>query len=111
VQANTHTEVNLSEENFVVVKNNVVGRSQGFSLLGVITIYPATTTKAISRLYAEADMQEGKSKTMVHLMIEHSSMYFILFSIPEITARADIVQFNSKPEPDNGAKKDAGGPP
>ena len=49
VQANTHTAVNLSEGNFVVVKTNVVGRSKGFSLLGLITIYPATTTKAMSR--------------------------------------------------------------
>ncbi|MGA2787669.1 MAG: DUF6567 family protein [Verrucomicrobiota bacterium] len=111
VQANTHTSVNLSEGNFVVVKTNVMGRSKGFSLLGLITVYPATTTKAMSRLYAEAGMQEGKPKTMAHLMIEHSSMYFILFSIPEITARADIVQFNSQTIPDSGGKKDPGGPP
>jgi hypothetical protein len=111
VQANTHTAVNLSEGNFVVVKTNVVGRSKGFSLLGLITIYPATTTKAMSRLYAEAGMQEGKPKTVAHLVIEHSSMYFLLFSIPETTVRADIVQFNSKVEPDNGGKKDSGGPP
>jgi hypothetical protein len=112
VQANTHTSVNLSEGNFVVVKTNVVGRSKGFSLLGLITIYPATTTKAMSRLYAKAGMQEGKPKTVAHLVIEHSSMYFILFSIPETTVRADIVQFNSKAEqPDNGGKKDPSGPP
>ncbi len=111
VQANTHTAVNLSEGNFVVVKTNVVGRSKGFSLLGLITIYPATTTKAMSRLYAEAGMQEGKPKTVAHLVIEHSSMYFILFSIPETTVRADIVQFNSKSEPDNGGNKDSVGPP
>jgi hypothetical protein len=111
VQANTHTAVNLSEGNFVVVKTNVVGRSKGFSLLGLITIYPATTTKAMSRLYAEAGMQEGQPRTVAHLVIEHSSMYFILFSIPETTVRADIVQFNSKVEPDNDGKKDPGGPP
>jgi hypothetical protein len=111
VLANTHTTVNLSEGNFVVVKTNVVGRSQGFSLLGLITIYPATTTKALGRLYAEAGTQEGRSKTMVHLVIEHSSMYFVLFSIPEITARADIVRFNPQTEPDNGEKKDPGGSP
>lgn len=111
VQANTHTAVNLSEGNFVVVKTNVVGRSKGFSLLGLITIYPATTTKAISRLYAEAGMEAGQPRTVAHLVIEHSSMYFILFSIPEVTVRADIVQFNPKVEPDRGTKKDPGGPP
>jgi hypothetical protein len=111
VLANTQTSVNLSEGNFVVVKTNVVGRSKGFSLLGLITIYPATTTKAISRLYAEAGMQEGKPKTVAHLVIEHSSMYFILFSIPEISARADIVQFHPKGEADNGRKIDPAGSP
>ena len=111
VQANTHTAVNLSEGNFVVVKTNVIGRSKGFSLLGLITVYPATTTKAMSRLYAEAGMQEGRPKTMAHLVIEHSSMYFILFSIPEITVRADIVQFGPKVETDSGRKIDPGGPP
>jgi len=74
VQANTHTVVNLSEGNYVVVKTNVVGRSKGFSLLGLITIYPATTTKAMGRLYAEAGMQEGRAKTVAHLVIEPSSM-------------------------------------
>jgi hypothetical protein len=111
MQANTHTAVNLSEGNFVVVKTNVVGRSKGFSLLGLITLYPATTTKAMGRLYAEAGIQEGKPNTMAHLMIEHSSMYFVLFSIPEISARADIVQFNPQPRPDSGGKKDPGGSP
>lgn len=109
--AHTQTSVNLAQGNFVVVKTNVVGQSKGFSLLGFIPIYPARLTKAIDRLYAKAEIQEGKSESLAHLMTEHSSSYWILFSIPEITARADVVQFNPRTEPDIGIKKDSGAPP
>ena len=100
----TQTSVNLAEGNFSVVKTNVVGTSKGFSLLGLIPIYPATVTKAMGRLYAQADMQAGGPKTMAHLVIEHSSMYLLLFSIPETTARADIVEFHPKAGPEYGGK-------
>ena len=102
--AHTQTSVSLAEGNFSVIKTNVVGSSKGFSLLGVIPIYPATVTKAMGRLYAQADMQEGGPKTMAHLVIEHSSMYLLLFSIPETTARADIVEFHPKAGLENGGK-------
>ncbi|MGO9585648.1 MAG: hypothetical protein ACLP2Y_05595 [Limisphaerales bacterium] len=103
--AHTQTSVNLAEGNFVLVKTNVVGQSKGFNLLGFIPIHPARLTVAMDRLYVKAEIQEGTPKTLAHLIIEHSSSYWILFSIPEITARADIVQFNPRAEPDNGAGK------
>jgi hypothetical protein len=104
----THTSVNLAAGNFSVVKTNVVGISKGFSLLGLIPIYPATVTKAMGRLYAQAGMQEGETKTIAHLVIDHSSLYFLLFSIPETTARADIVEFHAKAAPENGGKTGGG---
>ena len=100
--AHTQTSVNLAEGNFSVVKTNVVGSSKGFSLLGLIPIYPATVTKAMGRLYAQAGMEEGRPKTVAHLVIEHSSVYFLLFSIPETTVRADIVEFNPQSKPTDG---------
>lgn len=99
--AHTHTSVNLSEGNFTVVKTNVVGCSKGFSLLGLIPIYPPRLTRAMDRLYANAEIQSGQSMSLAHLITEHSSSYWILFSLPEITARADIVQFNPRVTPDN----------
>jgi len=103
--AHTQTSVNLAEGNFVLVKTNVVGSSKGFSLLGLIPIYPARLTKAMDRLYVKAEIQVGTPKTLAHLVTEHSSTYWILFSIPEITARADVVQFNPRTEPDKGARQ------
>jgi hypothetical protein len=52
LQVHDETQVQLTQDDFVLVKTNVLGRSRGFSLLGLITIYPATLTKAMSQLYA-----------------------------------------------------------
>jgi hypothetical protein len=93
LQVHEQTSVNLARDNFVLVKTNVVGRSKGFSLLGFITMCPATLTKAMSRMYDAAQMRPGEPQTVAHLIIEHSSSYWILFGIPKVEVRADIVEF------------------
>lgn len=93
LQVHEQTDVKLSQDNFILVKTNMVGRSRGFSLLGIITIVPATLTKAMNRLYDKAAMQPGSPQTVANLVIEHSTTYWILFGVPEVDARADIVEF------------------
>lgn len=110
-QAHTQTSVNLAQGNFVVLKTNVVGQSKGFSLLGFITIYPARLTTAMDRLYAKAGIQPGGSQSLAHLVTESTASFWLLFSIPEITARADVVQFNPMPKPDGDAKTPPASPP
>ncbi len=97
LQVHEETQVRLAQDNFVLIKTNVVGRSHGFSLLGIITIVPATLTKAMNRLYASAAMHPGEPQTVAHLVIEQNSSYYILFGVPEVDARADIVQFKPPP--------------
>jgi hypothetical protein len=97
------TEIRLEQRNFVVVKTNVVGQTSGFSLLGVITIVPAKFTKALSRLYANADMRPGQSQTIVNMNINQDSTYLILFSIPRTYVSGDVVEFIST----NAAEKEA----
>ena len=87
------TSVNLSQDNFVLVKTNVFGLSKGFSLLGFITIVPATVSKATSRMYASAQMPLGGAQTVANLIVEHSSSYWILFGIPKVEVHADVVEF------------------
>ena len=96
LQVHEQTSVKLAQDNFVLVKTNVWGQSKGFSLLGFITIYPATLTKAMARMYASAEMAPGRPQTVAHLVIEQSSSYYILFGIPQVRVRADIVEFNSR---------------
>jgi hypothetical protein len=93
VQVNERTSVELASDNFILVRTNVVGRSRGFALLGLLTIYPATLTKAMNRLYGSAGMQPGRSQSVAHLVIEKTSSYYLLFGIPEVDVRADVVEF------------------
>jgi hypothetical protein len=93
LEIHNNTEARLQERNFVVVKTNLVGQSKGFSLLGLITIVPAKLTKAMDRLYGQAEMQPGRPQTYVNLILEKDSSYFILFSIPRTSIRADLIEF------------------
>jgi hypothetical protein len=93
LEVHTQTTVRLEDANFVTVRTNVVGASKGFKLLGFITLRPATMDEAMNRLYANANAEEGRPQTLAHLMVEHSAVYVILFSIPKVTTRADLIEF------------------
>jgi hypothetical protein len=93
VEIHNNTDVRLQEKNFIVIRTNVVGQSSGFSLLGVLTIVPAKFTKAMSRLYAQAEMQPGRPQTLVNLIMDKDATYFILFSLPRTSIRADVIEF------------------
>jgi hypothetical protein len=93
LQIQTQTSVRLETGNFVTVRTNLVGESKGFKLLGLFTFYPATFNKAMNRLYGEAQAEEGHSQTLANMVVEHSGIYVILFSIPRVTVRADLIEF------------------
>ena len=93
LEIHNNTDVRLQEKNFVVIRTNVVGESSGFSLLGILTIVPAKFNKAMSRLYAQAEMQPGRPQTLVNLVMEKDATYFILFSLPRTSIRADVIEF------------------
>ena len=93
LQVTENTGVSLGRDNFVLVKTNVLGRSKGFSLLGFITIWPATLTQAMNRMYASAQMRPGEPQTLAHFSVERTGSYWILYGIPRVEVRADVVQF------------------
>jgi len=93
LEIHNNTDVRLQQKNFIVIKTNVMGQSSGFALLGILTIVPAKFTKAMSRLYAQADMQPGRPQTMVNLVMEKDATYYILFSLPRTAIRADVIEF------------------
>jgi hypothetical protein len=92
-EVHAQTSIGLSQDDFFLVKTNVSGLSKGFSLLGFITIVPATLTKATSRMYAAAQMRTGRPQTIANLIVEQTSSYYILFGIPKVEVHADIVEF------------------
>jgi hypothetical protein len=89
----TLTEVKLAQRNYRVVRTNVVGTSRGFALLGLITVKPPDATAALARLYEAGGIAEGKALALINVIQQSSAPYFILFSLPEITFRADVVEF------------------
>ena len=93
LEIHSGTEVRLQDANFIVTKTNVVGQSQGFSLLGILTIVPAKFTTAASRLYTQAEMQQGRPQTLANMVMEKDSTYLILFSISRTAIRADVIEF------------------
>ncbi len=92
-QVLTSTSVYLDKQNYKIIKTNVIGSSTGFSLFGLFSLQSPTYSEAITRLYQSAGIPEGKSQAIVNVAHEHTSTYFILFGLPKITVRADIVEF------------------
>ena len=87
------TTVKLDQANFTTVKTNVVGQSKGFALAGIITIVPARFSTAMDGLYAQAEIRPGLAQTLANVVVERSSTYLILYSIPRVSVRADVVEF------------------
>jgi hypothetical protein len=89
----TTTAVDLYKKNYKIVKANAIGSSVGFSLLGLFTFVSPGYEEAITRLYRSAGITEGKAQAIVNVVHENTSPYFILFALPKITVRADIIEF------------------
>jgi hypothetical protein len=92
------TQVDLSRKNYRVVKSNAVGTSSGFRLLGIIPFASPSYTSAMSDLYKDAKVQDGSANALVNVTQEESGLYLILFSIPKLTVRADIIEFTDESE-------------
>lgn len=91
------TQVQLLGDNYRVLQTNVVAKSSGFKLLGLITIKSPSYVKAFSRLYAKARVEEGKPQALANVVYETGGMNLILFSLPKIRVRADLVEFSGAP--------------
>lgn len=89
----TGTEVRLERANFKILKPNVIGECKGFSLFGIITLDPARFSTAMDRVQAQAAIRPGTPQTLANVVVERSSSYWILFSIPRVSIRADVVEF------------------
>ena len=90
------THVTLMENNYRIVRTNIIGKSRGFKLLGLITIKPASTTRAMSQLYGKAQVEPGKPQALANVVRESGSTYLILFSLPKVTISADLIEFTAR---------------
>jgi hypothetical protein len=89
----TLTQVHLAQRNYRVVRTNVAGTSQGFALFGLLTLKAPDAIEAFAQLYQAGDVAEGHAFALVNVMQHSSAPFFLLFSLPKITFRADVVEF------------------
>lgn len=90
----TGTQVNLSSNNYKLVKAGAKGHSSGFRLLGILPITSPNYADAKARLYQSVDEPlTGRSIALANQTEDKSTLYLILFSIPKVTITADVVEF------------------
>lgn len=92
----TTTTVQLASQSYRILKANAVGSDWGINFLGFVPIVSPQYVKAMRRLYEAGGVTEGKPQAIVNVVQQHTSPYFILFSIPRITIRADVVEFEKR---------------
>jgi hypothetical protein len=94
----TQTAVNLSQNNFKVVKAGAMGASHGFKLLGILPFAGANETQARANLYKHIGQTvEGRPVTLANTSYGKSTTYLILFSLPKVTVEADVVEYVTAP--------------
>jgi hypothetical protein len=93
----TSTTVTQAQRNYRIVKANAVGISKGFKLLGIISLKSASYSKAATMLYKDAGVSEGRAQTLANVLHEKMSTFYILFSLPQVTVRADLIEFIDLP--------------
>ena len=87
------TRVTIDKNNYKMVRPNAIGTSNGFLLLGFITIKDPKRTDAMTELYEDAGIKAGGAYALINVVEEDTRENYILFSRPVYTIRADIVEF------------------
>ncbi len=96
------TSTGLSQANYRVVRTGVTGESRGFVLLIFFNVVPTSVTNALDRLYEAAGLEPGGSWALANVVLEQQSRSFLLFALPRVRVRADVVEFvpaDQKPRP------------
>lgn len=92
--AGSGTEVQLTQSNYRYVQQNLRGTDTGFWLLGIIPFVSPSVTHAMDDVVVQARLMQGTpSRALVHVAQERSWNYFVLFALPQIAVRADVIEF------------------
>jgi len=90
----TTAGVNLSKNNYKIIKAAAMGESRGFRFLGIIPFTSPTYSEAKASLYASVGQaMEGRSIALVNQTEDRSFDYYILFSLTKMTLTADVIEF------------------
>lgn len=87
------TQVELSSKNYEIVQTNAVGTDFGVKLFGFIPINPTSLAEAMESLHEDAKTRPGDCRALINVAKEYRCLYLILFSVPRIVVRADVIEF------------------
>lgn len=92
------TDVRLQENNFKLIKPNVIGEDTGFSLFCIFPLVSPQQILAMTDLCEKTGVTPGKAYAFTNLIQERTTTCYFIFSIPKVSIRADVVEFteNSK---------------
>ncbi len=89
----SNTTVDLSQKNYKMIRPNAIGSSTGFALLGIVPFASPRYTNAMAHLYEDANLSGQGAYALANVVQERSTTYLILFSLPKLSVRADIIEF------------------
>lgn len=92
------TTIDLSKKNYRVVKSAAQGTDRGFYLLGLIPIAQATYNEAIRDLYSNVNVK-NRAAALINVTQERTYFYIILWSVPQLTVTADVIEFVDENKP------------
>jgi hypothetical protein len=93
----TSTGVQLTHNNYRVLKAGAAGTSTGFWVL-FIPIKPRSYADAKADLYKSVGQPlEGRSVALANQTEDWSFFTLLLFSLPKLTVTADVVEFTDTP--------------
>jgi hypothetical protein len=86
------TVTTLDRANFRVLKARARGEDGGFYLLGFLPIVSPSVGDATDQLLAGVDSKD-RAISLANVTQEYRSLYLVLFSLPRVVVRADVVEF------------------
>lgn len=87
------TTTELSRANYRVVRTGLKGESRGLVLLLFFNVVPTSLTEAVDRLYQAGVLEPGASWALANVVVEQEPRSFLLFGLPRIRVRADLLEF------------------
>lgn len=88
----TQSATHLDRANFRVLKASARGVDGGFYLFGFIPIVMPSLSDATDQLMQGIDA-EGRAVSLTNVTQEWQTLYVVLFSLPKIVVRADVIEF------------------
>jgi hypothetical protein len=104
MQHGSGTETRLDRANFRIVKARARGEDRGFYLLGFLPIVSPSVGEATDQLLGGVN-SEGRAVSLANVTQEWRSWYFVLFSLPRVVVRADVIEFIEDTAATDGAPK------